>query len=34
MEAKERCTDLLDMRLVPPALNVDAISASVSCLLR
>lgn len=31
MEAKERCTNLLDMRLVPPGLNVDVISANVTC---
>jgi hypothetical protein len=33
LEAKERCIDLLDMRLGPPALNVGVISASVACLL-
>jgi hypothetical protein len=34
MEAKEHCIDLLDMRLVPPAFNVDVISVSVASLLQ
>lgn len=33
MEAKEHYTDLLDIFLVLPALNVDAMRASVGCLL-
>jgi hypothetical protein len=33
MEAKERCTKLLDMRLVPPTLNVYVTSVGVTCLL-
>jgi hypothetical protein len=33
MEAKERSSDLPDMHLVPPVLNVDVISASVTYLL-